>query len=102
MMQLVMFVNSPRVASQTRIVRALANSLLVLTAALQFPAYAARPFFQGLGDLHGGEFSSIANGISPDGSVVVGSSRSVNGIEAFRWSEQQGMVGLGDLPGGIF
>src|SRR5207302_1825307 len=39
-----------------------------------------------------------------DGSVIVGLSRSLssstNGWEAFRWTQQGGMVGLGDLPGG--
>ncbi|HYE95601.1 MAG TPA: T9SS type A sorting domain-containing protein, partial [Rubricoccaceae bacterium] len=31
-----------------------------------------------------------------------GDSRSGAGFEAFRWTEQTGMVGLGDLPGGAF
>lgn len=61
---------------------------------------------------------SIANGISPDGSIVVGESTiarmversvcSTNGCtevmspghEAFRWTEGGGMEGLGHLPGG--
>jgi probable HAF family extracellular repeat protein len=34
--------------------------------------------------------------------VVVGQSVSLNGWEAFRWTNLGGMVGLGDLPGGIF
>ena len=37
-----------------------------------------------------------------DGSVVVGSSSSASGYEAFRWTKATGMVGLGDLPGGEF
>ena len=56
----------------------------------------------GLGDLPGGSFSSIANGISADGSVVVGRGASASGTEAFRWTSGGGMVGLGDLPGGSF
>jgi probable HAF family extracellular repeat protein len=56
----------------------------------------------GLGDLPGGIFSSGADGVSADGSVVVGRSRSAFGGEAFRWTSLGGMVGLGDLPGGIF
>lgn len=53
-----------------------------------------------LGDLPGGKFSSRANGVSADGSVVVGNSISGPGREAFRWTATEGMVGLGDLPGG--
>jgi len=58
--------------------------------------------FTPLGDLSGGGFSSSANGISADGSVVVGVSTSTNGAEAFRWTAVGGMAGLGDLPGGSF
>jgi probable HAF family extracellular repeat protein len=65
-----------------------------------FPAQAAS--FQGLGDLSGGSFYSYANGVSADGSVVVGRGSSANGNEAFRWTQGTGMVGLGDLSGGIF
>ncbi len=66
-----------------------------------FPAQAAS--FQGLGDLPGGRFSSYASGVSADGSVVVGSSESTAmfTVEAFRWTQSTGMVGLGDLPGGV-
>jgi probable HAF family extracellular repeat protein len=45
---------------------------------------------------------SEAYGVSADGSVIVGR-RPVDGsTEAFRWSSTQGLIGLGDLPGGIF
>ena len=54
----------------------------------------------GLGDLPGGGFSSLALGVSADGSVVVGQSVGASGFEAFRWTSGDGMVGLGDLPGG--
>ena len=57
---------------------------------------------EGLGDLPGGIFVSIAQGISADGSVVVGWSSSTFGTEAFRWTESTGMQGLGELPGGGF
>ena len=50
----------------------------------------------GLGDLPGGEFSSIAYDVSSNGLVVVGSSESDLGEEAFRW-ENDTMVGLGGL-----
>jgi len=57
----------------------------------------------GLGDLPGGSFSGQAQGVSADGSVVVGQSDSgLGGNEAFRWTDPNGMVGLGDLPGYIF
>lgn len=59
--------------------------------------------FQNLGSLPGGNYTSRALGVSPDGSVVVGWSGSSNGSrEAFRWTETEGMTGLGDLPGGNF
>ncbi|MBX9792466.1 MAG: PEP-CTERM sorting domain-containing protein [Pirellulales bacterium] len=56
----------------------------------------------GLGDLPGGIFDSYANGVSADGSVVVGRGNSASGFEAFRWTSGGGLVGLGDLPGGTF
>lgn len=53
-----------------------------------------------LGDLPGGANYSTALGVSGDGAVVVGSSRSAQGEEAMRWTEAEGMVGLGYPPGG--
>jgi probable HAF family extracellular repeat protein len=58
--------------------------------------------FFGLGDLAGGDVRSEAADVSSNGRVVVGSSRSANGREAFRWTRESGIVGLGDLPGGAF
>ena len=62
-----------------------------------------------IGDLPGGLSDSRGAGISGDGSVVVGRSVSALSIpdattryEAFRWTNSGGMVGLGDLPGGVF
>lgn len=72
---------------------------------------AKRASFQGLGDLPGGTFSSTALDVSADGSTVVGSSviepvpedmLGEDTSEAFRWTEDGGMQGLGDLPRGIF
>jgi probable HAF family extracellular repeat protein len=57
---------------------------------------------QDLGDLPGGTVHSLANGISGDGTIIVGQSASASGTEAFRWTLAGGMVGLGDLPGGTF
>ncbi len=56
----------------------------------------------GIGDLSGGTFSSTANAVSGDGTVIVGASSSEFGVlnEAYRWTQEGGMVGLGDLPGG--
>ena len=68
----------------------------VMLSALSTPA-TARQSFQGLGDLTGGSFNSRANGVTADGSVVVGFSRGASGIEAFRWTSGGGMVGLGVL-----
>ena len=56
--------------------------------------------FTGLGDLAGGSYYSQAWAISSDGSTVVGSSFSDHGREAFRWTQSEGMIGLGDLIGG--
>jgi probable HAF family extracellular repeat protein len=55
---------------------------------------------ENLGWLPGG-FSSVANDISADGSVVVGHSGSSAGLHAFRWTSAAGMVDLGvpPLPG---
>jgi probable HAF family extracellular repeat protein len=56
--------------------------------------------FTNLGFLPG-DTSSMANAVSSDGAVIVGSSISPAGIShAFRWNAQQKMVGLGLLPGG--
>jgi probable HAF family extracellular repeat protein len=58
----------------------------------------------GLGHLSpaGTNGSETAYGVSADGSVVVGEAPGAQGPEAFRWTQATGMVGLGDLPGGVF
>jgi probable HAF family extracellular repeat protein len=58
------------------------------------PVIAGGPSFQGLGFL-GTAGNSYANGVSADGTVVVGTSN----YEAFHWTEEDGMVGLGFLVG---
>jgi len=75
---------------------------LVLAAAIACllpasPAVGAAGF-RGLGDLPGGSVGSWATAVSANGRVVVGSSRSALGSEAFRWSRAEGMTGLGDFP----
>ena len=73
----------------------------VIAVALPGAAMAG-PSFQGLGDLPGGEFASRAFDISADALIVVGDSHSTLGItEAFRWTNDGGMIGLGNMPGGI-
>lgn len=59
------------------------------------------PWFRGLGDLPGGKYESGASSVSAN-AVVVGSSSSERGVEAFRWTFEGGIQGLGDLPGGDF
>ena len=54
-----------------------------------------------LGLLAGGS-SSVAYGISDLGNIAVGEADSQLGNEAFVWTPQGGMVGLGDLPGGRY
>ena len=62
--------------------------------------FASEPSFTGVGDLPGGGFESQAWGVSPDGAVVVGMSRSDVVVEAFAW-ENGLLTGLGS-PGGPF
>ena len=81
--------------------------LLVFVSAVAFatatPATSGpQCFFQGLGFLPGGN-SSAANGVSANGTVVVGQAQQpplppFRG-QAFRWTAASGMVGLGVLPG---
>ena len=61
-------------------------------------AYAGE--FHGMGDVPGGGVQSQALGVTADGKTVVGMSSSVNGIEAVRWTVNDGIEVIGDLPGG--
>jgi probable HAF family extracellular repeat protein len=76
------------------------SHLTILSSAVWCGATnAAEPFFIGLGDLPGGAVHSRAFGVSADGSVVVGSTGaapSSSGSQAFRWTVDTGMVGLGE------
>lgn len=72
-----------------------ASAVLAGAASTVYAAATLTP----LGDLPGGSFFSGAGGVSADGSVVVGQSSSASGTEAFRWTSNGGMVGLGYLPG---
>lgn len=58
--------------------------------------HAQQPFFMGIGDLPGGAVWSQVTGISADGRILVGNSSSAaHDREAFRWTPETGMVGLG-------
>jgi probable HAF family extracellular repeat protein len=57
--------------------------------------------FMGLGDLPGGDFSSGANAISGDGSVVVGYGWGASSTEAFRWTSDGGMVSIQNPANGF-
>ena len=57
----------------------------VFTAIYVYSNAVVATSFTPLGDLAGGLFVSTAFGVSDDGSVVVGSSESASGVEAFRW-----------------
>jgi probable HAF family extracellular repeat protein len=48
----------------------------------------------------GGGFASDANGVSADGSVVVGNASSDTSGSSFRWTSATGIVPLGNLGGG--
>jgi probable HAF family extracellular repeat protein len=77
--------------AQTFILTSFSFSALSLFAIS--PAQSAS--FRGLGFLNFNNQSSSANGVSADGSVIVGTSSGINGSEAFRWTEETGMVGVG-------
>jgi probable HAF family extracellular repeat protein len=56
---------------------------------------------QGLGDLQGSGYDSLAYGCSADGSIVVGwSDVGSNGRRAFRWTPNTGMASLGVVEKG--
>jgi len=66
-------------------------------------AQRAATFF-GLGDLPGGDENSVATAMTGDGRAVVGFSLAGGGFpglyEGFRWTHEDGMIGIGTLPGG--
>ena len=45
---------------------------------------------------------SYSEGISADGLTIVGTQHHNTAPQAFRWTQADGMVGLGDLPDGVF
>src|SRR5687767_13379004 len=71
----------------------------VVTALAGSGAHAATPSLTALGKLPGGVYYSTAIGVTADGSVVVGWSETAAAGQAFRWTRDGGMVGMGNLPG---
>lgn len=68
---------------------------LVAILAVTINCHATTMSFQALGGKYGTD-------ITGDGSTVVGSGDSdINNLEAFRWTQSEGRIGLGELPGGI-
>ncbi len=74
--------------------RFLGQALAVMVAGASL-GHAAE--FHPLGFL-GGTSQSVAYGVSADGLTVVGESIAPEGMEAFRWTVPEGMVGLGFFP----
>jgi probable HAF family extracellular repeat protein len=52
--------------------------------------------------VHGLGMCGVSYASSYDGSIIVGYMLGGPGVEAFRWTEETGVVGLGDLAGGSF
>lgn len=92
---------------------------LILTVLVASPSLAQQASFQWLGHLNPDQPLTSATAVSADGSVVVGSSMSLIPTcydtdndgeddfceywhEAYRWTEETGMVALGDLVGGRY
>jgi probable HAF family extracellular repeat protein len=81
----------------------LLNAVLLVACHGAASARAQQPFFMGLGDLPGGAVFSWATDVSNDGSVVSGwsktgiTARGTDITEAFRWTRDTGLVGLGAI-----
>jgi probable HAF family extracellular repeat protein len=88
--------------NKSYLTRAAFASAVGLALAAGSAAFADEPFFMGLGHLSGTYPFSTPSGVSADGNVVAGyaHSESWQSFEAFRWTLEDGMVGLGHLPTG--
>ncbi len=79
---------------------AVPTALLLIGTVPCLPA-AAVPFFQGLGTIPGTDMiAGTASAVSADGRVVVGTAYDLVESQAFVWTLQGGLVGIGDLPDG--
>ncbi len=89
--------NTRRLQCKTHMIMltmAVLAGLLILNPSL----LKAKEYIIGLGDVPGGDYRSIANEVSSDGRVVAGRSSSNRHLfEAFRWTETEGIQGLGFL-----
>lgn len=76
--------------------------LLVLTLFVSWSGIAsATATITGVGDLPGGAYESFVNGVSDDGGVVFGNSNvAAPKSQAFRWTEEFGIEGIGGDPEG--
>jgi probable HAF family extracellular repeat protein len=80
----------------------LCSTFLILSFTITPSCFPQHASFQGLSDLSGGIFESVAQGISADGSVVVGTGMTTLGKQAFQWTQSRGMVSLGNIPDSSF
>ena len=71
-----------------------------LVAACVSGGFAQTASYQVIGSFPGGVQTSEVRGVSADGRVVVGRATQGTSERAFRWTQEEGMVGLRYLPGG--
>ncbi|MBU0639745.1 MAG: PEP-CTERM sorting domain-containing protein, partial [Planctomycetes bacterium] len=75
----------------------------VVLRSISVDAHADEVFFELLGDLPGGFYFSEVHAVSADGTTAAGFSSSdwadLWEVEAFRWTRDGGIVGLGGLAG---
>ena len=70
--------------------------LYLVVLLLLWTAQSDAASFQGLGYVEGKDWVSQARDVSADGSVVVGRAHMSSHLEAFRWTQSEGMVSLGE------
>ena len=81
------------------------TALAALASTAAIASAAPTPSFMGLGTTSTCRFPTVAFGVSADGSTVVGRCQNNTGngqFIAFRWTEDTGLVTLGDFDGGGF
>lgn len=78
-----------------------ARRVAVVVASIATTVCAQDGWFTGVGDFEGGGYSSTANDVSADGSVVVGSGLRPGREAAFRWTRDGGLEHLGEIPIGF-
>jgi len=88
-----------RLAARSALVAVLAPCAIGSWACGDDSSAASAPTFRPLGTLDGYDGGSDALGISADGRVVVGRAFSVDDVQAFSWTADGGMVGLGFVRG---